>query len=517
MSEKRRKRHVSQQERALRSVRMKQWWKDRRKVLKEQGGVEEPKPKTTRVRGDVKYGHTKALRKDNIDITLEYKPWPHQYKLSQALDAGRRYIAFVAGIRSGKSFAGARECLRQIYGTKKGKGLGWIVAPTYGMSVVAERAFEAAAGAQLILKKRRTEREYLLRPAKAGDVPYLVQIKTAEHPDRLRGAEVDWVWWDEAAMCSEEVFDILMGRVLTTRGKIWMTTTPQGMTHWLYNEVVKRAEAGEKDYAYIKAATADNLSISDEDIKRLKEKYSDEFGAQELEGEFVNFTGLIYKDFSLSRDIFELSSATDMPILGGIDWGYNDPFVFLWVGEKDGHYYVLDEYYRSGEIPRIHLDVIRNNVHTSRINRIYSDVSRPESRREFSEGLGLSVLPGRTEKNDLIPGIEYVASLFKQGRIHVASHCRHLINELGKYCWRKKRDVNSGDVPMDTHNHCLDALRYVLYSERNYGSAKVAFPLGRSRKMVSTIERQAMNKMPKVVRRILKEAKSKKRRGWLAG
>ena len=105
------------------------------------------------------------------------------------------------------------------------------------MSCVVEREFENAAGwyenGGLILKKLASQRAYLLHPPAGQDVPFRVEIKTAENPDRLRGAGLGFIWMDEAAMMSEEVYKILLGTILATKGVIFRTSTPRGH-NWFY-------------------------------------------------------------------------------------------------------------------------------------------------------------------------------------------------------------------------------------------------------------------------------------------
>lgn len=509
------KRFISAEQRFNQSIRMKAYWKKRKEKEKL---LVSSSPKDSRVLRSDGGLSQKQLRKENInrEMKIPYAPYPYQYRAMKAIDAGKKVVLFVGGIQSGKTHMGSREILRAVYGKKKKEAiLAWIVAPTYPMAEAAMRKFEEAAGNLIVKKRLSPNPEYLLLPPYAGGPCPLIQVKSTENPDRLRGAELDFVWMDEAAMMSEETFDIIMGRVLTRKGTILMTTTPKGMNHWLYTQVVRRAEDGDERYYVVRAATEDNPIHEKRDLDIMREKYTDEFEAQELMGEFVNFSGLIYPEFEATKKdghLFNLQGRIDRPdaeYIMGIDWGWDDPFVSLWIVAEGGHYYVVDEYYKRGEIPATHLKIVKAHAYTQKLRRIYSDVSRPESREEFRLGLGMPILPGRTERDDMIPGITYINSLIKQGRLHVAEHCRHIISEFGLYSWRERKDANSGDKPRDHHNHCLDALRYALYSHRLARPAQTSAPLSGRRRIYRTTSRERPSKIIQRIQRLKRTERMK--------
>ena len=48
--------------------------------------------------------------------------------------------------------------------------------------------------------------------------------------------------------------------------------------------------------------------------------------------------------------------------------------------------------------------------------------------------------------------------------MHFTKESLHLINEGRNYVWMKDMNGNPLNVPIDTFNHALDALRYALYT-----------------------------------------------------
>lgn len=420
------------------------------------------------------------IRKNQLAVEIVYEPQYHQWAADQLFDQqGKRYVGMFSGIRGGKTFWGARRSWKEIYNGLSHHGLGWIVAPTYPMSVVAEREFEGAVPRALILNKRAGDRCYLIRP-RTGNIPYMVEVKSAEHPDRLRGANLDWVWIDEAAMIAEEAWDILLGRVLDSKGRIWISTTPAGKGNWTYYKFFQKTLEPDSEYGAIKARTVDNKRLDPRDIEALRSVYADQFAAQELDAEFTSFSGLVYNKFDPSLHTMPLEKVLEKTKGGtwvaAVDWGFNDPFVFLWLCLSDGVWYVVDEYYVRGKTIQEHVPTLKANPLTERLLRVWGDPSRPENRIELGRTLGRIIY---SAKNEIEPGIQCVASLIQNNRMVVANSCRETLNEFSKYSWLAPKDRNSKDHPADIFNHAMDAIRYGVYSEqRSYPATSLSYSPG---------------------------------------
>jgi PBSX family phage terminase large subunit len=386
------------------------------------------------------------------------------------LDKGKRIVLYVGGIRGGKTFAGARETLYSIY--KRGynkRGLSWIVSPTYPMSAIVEKEFENACdlggGRSLILKKYVGAHAYLLVPPKGSNTPYRVEIKTAEHPDRLRGSSIDFVWMDEAAMMDKEAYTILLGRILDSKGVILMTTTPRGM-NWLYEEVYQRQSKDER-MAVVRSVTSDNTYLDPVDIEHLRGQYTTQFAKQELGAEFVAFDGLVYPTFNASSHI--VAPITNFPdgaeIIAGIDAGYSDPFVCLWVMKHNGRYYLMDEYYAPMRTMESHATSIRKHWLDKLCIRRWMDPSAAQASADLA-ALGVNTYPA---KNDIQAGINSVSRCFETDRLFITRNCVNTLKEIGIYSYPDKGSKNKGEVPIDANNHTMDSLRYIIYAEDGYG------------------------------------------------
>ena len=407
-------------------------------------------------------------------VRISYQPKRGQKIFADLISGGRKIILANGGRQGGKTYAGARETLKQIYKYHRTPSLGWIVSPTYPMSLVVERAFEDAAGwlesGGLIIKKMAGQRAYLLVPPSGSQEPFRVEIKTAENPDRLRGAGLGFIWMDEAAMMSEEVYKILLGTILATKGIIFMTSTPRGH-NWFYKLYNEAPENGGKNpmIGAITWKSAENDSLGENELALMRGQLSSDFARQELEAEFVSFDGLVYRGFDFNRHV--IPGMVQLPngaeVICGIDNGYGDPFVCLWVAKYDGKYYVIDEYYEAGRTLDSVARTIKSRVWDRHTVRRWADPSGAQERAELDK-FGISTYPAR---NDIFSGINCVERMLEQGRLYIAKGCINTIAEISQYHYRQSEDKNRGEEPVDKFNHAMDALRYAIFSEAEFAMA----------------------------------------------
>jgi len=334
---------------------------------------------------------------------------PMQKRLSEVLAAGKaKVILLNCGIRGGKTTSAIAELIKQHYVYHKKPKLAWVVSPTFPMSTAPENKFVELCQSKegsLILAKRASERAYYLRPTKdAPNQPFKVEFKTATEPDRLRGFSVGFVIMDEGAQMSQEVFQILQGRVMDNDGTIIIPTTPNGK-NWVYHDVYLRSLDDDR-YVVINGRTDDNTSLPPDVVKTLREDWArkgERLAAQELDAQFVDFKGRVFDHFTSASHVFdERDIPADLPVYCGIDWGYNDPFVCVWCVKWDGVWIVVDEYYKTRGLLKEHANRILQHPLHSRVKRYWADPSGLQNRREFRE-MGITTLPARRPDKETGP------------------------------------------------------------------------------------------------------------------
>jgi predicted phage terminase large subunit-like protein len=116
-------------------------------------------------------------------------------------------------------------------------------------------------------------------------------FRSADEPDRLRGVNLGWFFLDEGSLCSQETWLILLGRLRESPGRGWVCTTPRGFD-WLYETFVKAASAG---YEVVRSSTRDNVFLPASFVERLQSQYTHQWQQQEIEGEFCELAGTLFK------------------------------------------------------------------------------------------------------------------------------------------------------------------------------------------------------------------------------
>ena len=67
-------------------------------------------------------------------------------------------------------------------------------------------------------------------------------------------------------------------------------------------------------------------------------------------------------------------------------------------------------------------------------------------------------------KNDVLDGIRLVATLLNQGTIFFDLSCTNTEKEFSSYIWDAKAGDRGEDKPVKEYDHCMDAVRYFVYT-----------------------------------------------------
>lgn len=221
----------------------------------------------------------------------KYTPHEGQIAFHWGIQNVYRYMLMLCGIRGGKTFAGAREALKQCWNNKSDISIPYgIIAPTYHMlDRTTWREFKSAAR-PLIAKDNDSKKIITLKNGRE------VFGFSAENYDKIRNVTLMGFWVDEARETKDfaGLWDVLMGRVLSTGGKGIVTSSPNSFDD-MYRIFI---EEKKKEYGVVRFSTYENPTIPSESIDQLASNYDEKFAKQELYGEFVVFEGAVYYTFN---------------------------------------------------------------------------------------------------------------------------------------------------------------------------------------------------------------------------
>ncbi|MCI0681925.1 MAG: hypothetical protein L0Y71_07460 [Gemmataceae bacterium] len=153
--------------------------------------------------------------------------------------------------------------------------------------------------------------------------------------------------------------------------------------------------------------------------------------------------------------------------VGGIDFGFRNPFAAIWGFEdRDGVLWLVGEHYARQKPLCHHARFLPRNV------TWYADPSGATERSE----LRCADFVMREGNNELRPGIAAVTEGLQNGTLRVLEGaCPNLLAEAGLYRWAGHGEYRAErEKPMDEHNHALAALRYLVSRLDRRRMARVA-------------------------------------------
>lgn len=286
-------------------------------------------------------------------------------------------------------------------------------------------------------------------------------LSSGERNEQLKSSTWDWIWIEEATEFSLEDLKELNATLRGQAGWRQMILT--------FNPPPRRKHA---IYEWWKIQHAKNLSrkihFHYEDNPYLDKDYIEQLeGLKEYdEGLYRRYTlgewgvdtehRLIYTHIQEGRLEGEAEE-----YIAGVDFGFNNPSVFLLIGIKDRKIYVIDEIYKRGltqEEFRKEIESLYFQHGLDKFNvPIYCDSAEPARIEDFNTA-GFVAYP--SEKS-ILDGINFV----KQTPIFVdIEKCPHTWEELNDYAWQKDKDGNVLDKPVKFNDHACDALRYAVYT-----------------------------------------------------
>ena len=192
--------------------------------------------------------------------------YPQQH---QFIQSAVRHFAFLGGVGSGKTYAGAYRALRAAYGVLGEAKIpcpnhGMVTAPTFPM--LRDNCYETfqEIAEPWIKSHNRGQMRTIMRNGSK------ILWRTVSNPDRLRGVNLSWLWMDEAALYDGNAFDVLIARLREggNEGYSWITTTTKGK-NWLYKKFI-RQQSDNKDYGILRAYTEHNPFLPAGYVENLK-------------------------------------------------------------------------------------------------------------------------------------------------------------------------------------------------------------------------------------------------------
>lgn len=277
----------------------------------------------------------------------------------------------------------------------------------------------------------------------------MICLRGWESVETLRGQRFDFVVIDEIASMRNFWLnwqEVIRPTLTDRKGEVLFVSTPKGFNHFydLYN-------FQDEDYKSFHFTTYDNPHLPVEEIDKAKKELPEDRFAQEYMADFRKQQGLVYKEFSRDRHVFEtLPDRTWSEYIAGIDFGFTNPTAVIHIKrDGDDNYFVTEEWYKTSRTE----EQIAEYVQSCHFNRVYPDSEAP-SAIEVLNRRGVAVVEVVKNKDSVQNGINRVRQLLKMNKLSISKSCVNLISELETYSYpEKKSDSNEYENPIKEHDH----------------------------------------------------------------
>jgi len=271
------------------------------------------------------------------------------------------------------------------------------------------------------------------------------------------------IWVEEASEITQEDFQQLDLRL---RGKtpwplqITMTFNPISALSWLKSFFF---DAPKENCVIHKSTYKDNRFLDDEykkvieDLKNQDHTYYQIYGLGEwgVLGNLV-FHNYVFEDIPYKEEDFDA-------VYQGLDFGFNHPSALVRVGFKDEELYVFDELYEKGLTNAELIQEVGKII--DKRKQITADSAEPARIKEFRQA-GYNVVPSVKGTGSVKDGIDWL----KRHKIHISKKCPNLLAEMQQYSYKKDKDGNVLDEPIEFKDDAIAALRYAIEPLRNQKS-----------------------------------------------
>ena len=309
----------------------------------------------------------------------------------------------------------------------------------------------------------------LLGACKVNNSAYRIELpngaqfifKGLDNPEKIKSIKgISDVVMEEA---SEFTLDDYTQLTLRLRDKkhpfkqIYLMFNPVSKVNWVYSAFFVKKP---KNTVIYQTTYKDNRFLDDltkENIEELANRNEAYYKIYAL-GEFATLDKLVFPKYK--KQLLNKDELSHLPSDFGLDYGFiNDPSAFMHVkiDEENKRLYIVEEYVKKGLTNDKIAEAIKALGYSKEIIR--ADSAEKKSNQELRNLDIPRVIDVIKGPGSVMQGIQYIL----QYEIIVDERCVKTIEELENYTWKKDKATNEYiNEPVDSYNHCLDAVRYAV-------------------------------------------------------
>lgn len=278
---------------------------------------------------------------------------------------------------------------------------------------------------------------------------------------KIRGLTLAGALCDEVTLYPQNFINQLLARCSVRGAQLFWNCNPDSPNHYINQDfILNPVLAGKiKTFNFL---MDDNPVLDPDYVADLKLMYTGVWYKRMIQGLWVQAEGLIYDMFSASRHVVSKPNVAFEKYYVTVDYGTQNPCVFLLFGTCADKHYLIKEYYWDGRKQK----------------RQKTDEDYCDDFESFTKGFklsGIAVDPSAASfiaalrkrkffitpaKNSVLDGIRNTAAQIALNKFYVYDSCVSTLQEFLAYSWDLKASKQGEDKPIKDNDHAQDCIRY---------------------------------------------------------
>ena len=372
----------------------------------------------------------------------------------------KRFRVLITGRRFGKTYLAINELAK--FSSQPNQKV-WYVAPSY-------RQAKAICWSEL---KDKLLKHKWVKSINHSDLTITLKnnsqitLRGSDNENSLRGVGINFLCIDEFADVSKETwYEVLRPTLSDTKGHALFCGSPRGFGNWSY-ELYKQSETN-KDWVSFKYTTLEGGQVSDDEIEQAKQDLDLRTFQQEYEATFVNYSGMIYYNFSRDKNIIETFRNNSNTLHIGLDFNVDPMCAVVCMIEND-KIIVIDEIQIYSSNTNEMCEEIRNRYKNKQI-AVYPDPSARQRKTSAGGLTDIAILKNagfhvkcRNTAPLVRDRINAVNSKLKnvngKNNLFILKSCKNVIKSLERQIYKEGTHIPDKDSGFD---HMNDALGYLI-------------------------------------------------------
>jgi PBSX family phage terminase large subunit len=290
----------------------------------------------------------------------------------------------------------------------------------------------------------------------------------------IQGLTASLVYCDEMTLYPQSVIEMINSRLSRSHSMGFAAMNPSHPSH-IIKQWIDLGLAGDKNYYSLHFNVEDNPFLDADYINMLRNSSSGIFYKRNYLGQWCLASGSIFDFFDRSVYVKPRPPKNAEYWIAGCDVGVTNNFACVLIGVSTGKYdqagvcrWVEDEYVWDSvkqerqKTMSEYADAVQKFIEPYNVKQLYIDPSAAAFKVELRKR-GISCVDAN---NDVVEGINFTTSEMKKGNLFVCQNCPNTIREIESYVWDPKKAEKGEDAPLKKDDHCLDAMRYAVYTHK---------------------------------------------------